>query len=209
MTCPLLLDSQGEKIGKTAKGTKVWLSPERTSPYLFYQYWRNIEDADAGMCLRYLTELGREEIESLDESRKQDSGSRASQIRLAQELTRLVHGEEGLAAAERATAVLFGGAMDGLGDNQLLEVFLDAPNHQLPRSALGGEGLGLLDAFVAAGLAGSKGEARRLVQQGGAYVNNRRLADADQRLTATDLAGRSVMVLRSGKKRYALLRFVD
>ena len=91
ITCPLLLDSQGEKIGKTAKGTKVWLSRKRTSPYLFYQYWFNIADSDVSMCLRYLTELNRDEITALDEARSKEPEQRSSQRRLAQELTRLVH----------------------------------------------------------------------------------------------------------------------
>jgi tyrosyl-tRNA synthetase len=207
ITCPLLLDSEGEKIGKTAKGTKVWLSPERTSPYLFYQYWRNLPDNDVALCLRFLTELGREEIEALDESRAKEPDLRRGQLRLAEELTRLVHGEQALAAAERASEILFGAEISGLDDQQLLEIFPDVPNQVLSRGALQGEGLGLLDAFVSAKLVTSKGEARRLVQQGGAYLNNRRLADVDVRLTEKDLASHSVMVLRSGKKKYALLRF--
>ncbi len=207
MTCPLLLNSEGEKIGKTEKGTKVWLSAERTSPYLFFQYWRNLPDADAGKCLRYLTELTREEIESLDESRTKEPHLALSQLRLAEELTRQVHGDAGLMAAQRATQVLFGGEIQGLDDSQLSEIFADVPSRELSRSALEGEGLGLLDAFVTAGLAASKGEARRTLQQGGAYVNNRRMDSDQHRLTSADLASNTVMVLRSGRKKYALLRF--
>lgn len=209
ITSPLLVDSEGKKIGKTEAGTKVWLSPERTSPYLFYQYWRNIPDADAGVCLRFLTELSREEIEALDESRRTDPGQSASQIRLAEELTRLVHGAGGLAAAQRASQIFFGGEIEQLDDRQLLEIFADVPSQELPRAALAGEGLGLLDALVQTGLAKSKGEARRAVQQGGAYLNNRRCTDPEAHLTTRDLASASVLVLRSGKKRYALLRFVN
>lgn len=208
MTCPLLLDSEGKKIGKTEEGTKVWLSRERTSPYQFYQYWIQRPDADAGRCLRYLTELSREEIESLDASRQEEPGKALSQQRLAQELTRLVHGEEGLAAAEKAKQVLFGGEIDDADDQQLLDIFADVPSSELPRSELSGEGIGILDAFVRAGLAKSNGEARRTVKQGGAYVNNRRVSDSEMRLTGETLDGRSVVVLRSGKKRYALLRIV-
>jgi tyrosyl-tRNA synthetase len=208
ITSPLLVDSEGNKIGKTAEGTKVWLSPERTSPYLFYQYWINVGDSDAGTCLRYLTELPREEIEELDSSREQDPGQRASQKRLAKELTQLVHGDAGLAAAQRASDVFFGAEITDLDDRQLLDIFADVPSKELSFSVLEGEGLGILDAFVEAGLAKSKGEARRTVTQGGAYINNRRVEDPDERLTTADLAGSSVIVLRSGKKRYALLRFV-
>ncbi|MBC8352842.1 MAG: tyrosine--tRNA ligase [Planctomycetes bacterium] len=208
ITSPLLVDSEGKKIGKTAEGTKVWLSSERTSPYLFYQYWINVGDADAGPCLRYLTELSRDEIESLDESRANSPHERSSQKRLGEELTRLVHGETGVAAARRATDIFFGAEITGFSDGQLRDIFTDVPSIELPLSRLEGEGLGVLDAFVEAGLAKSKGEARRTVQQGGAYVNNRRVADVDAKLTSSDLASESVMVLRSGKKRYALLRFV-
>src|SRR5690606_10388382 len=102
MTCPLLLNSEGNKMGKTERGA-VWLSAERTSPYQFYQYWVNVADADAGKCLRFLTELPEEEIAALDASRASEPHLRTSQKRLAEELTRLVHGEEGLAAAQRAT----------------------------------------------------------------------------------------------------------
>lgn len=208
ITSPLLVDSEGKKIGKTAEGTKVWLSPERTSAYLFYQYWFNVGDADAGPCLRYLTELSKDEIESLDESRATVPHERASQKRLAEELTRLVHGDAGLNAALRATEIFFGAEISGQSDSQLRDIFPDVPSTELPMSRLEGEGLGILDAFVEAGLAKSKGDARRSVQQGGAYINNRRVSDVDTKLTTVDLASESVMVLRSGKKRYALLRFV-
>ena len=107
MTCPLLTKSDGTKMGKTESGA-VWLSPERTSPYPFYQYWINVDDADAGKCLRMLTELAREEIESLDAARASDPAKRDSQRRLAEELTRLVHGDEGLQTAQRATRIFFG-----------------------------------------------------------------------------------------------------
>ncbi len=207
LTCPLLIKADGSKMGKTESGT-LWLSAERTSPYAFYQYWINVEDADAGRCLRFLTELPREEIEALDQSRTDEPEKRNSQRKLAAELTQLVHGASGLAAAERATAIFFGAEIEDLSERELAEIFADVPSHELPRETLGGEGLPLVDALVSAGLAKSKGEARRTITQGGAYVNNRRLGEVDARLQASDLANESVMVLRSGKKRYALLRFV-
>jgi tyrosyl-tRNA synthetase len=206
-TCPLLLNSQGQKIGKTEKGTNVWLSPERTSPYLLYQYWINLPDADAGMCLRYLTELNREEIEALDRSRTEEPHRRESQRRLAEEITRLVHGAAGLQAAQRATEVFFGAEICDMDARQLLEIFADVPSRVLKLDSLRGDGLGILEAFVLAELASTNGEARRLIKQGGAYVNNRRLSDSEYRLTTNDLVGGSVIVLRSGKKRYALLQF--
>ena len=207
-TLPLLTKTDGTKMGKTESGA-VWLSAEKTSPYAFYQYWINVADEDAGKCLRLLTELSRAEIDALDASRVDQPHERASQRRLAQALTQLVHGDAGLASAERATAVFFGAEIGDLTDRELLEIFADVPNHQVSRQRLLGEGLSLIDALTLAGLAKSKGEARRSIQQGGAYVNNRRRSDIDTCLTPDDLAGESVAVLRSGKKRYGLLLFTD
>jgi tyrosyl-tRNA synthetase len=207
ITQPLLTKSDGSKMGKTESGT-VWLSAERTSPYQFYQYWINVEDADAGKCLRMLTELSRDEIESLDAARQAQPEKRDGQRRLAEELTRLIHGESGLAAARRATDIFFGAEISALTDHQLVEIFADVPSKELPRERLAGEGLNLIDALVDAGLATSKGEARRAITQGGIYVNNRRVDSLDRRLTPADLASETVLVLRSGRKRYALLRFV-
>jgi len=205
LTCPLLLKSDGQKMGKTEKGA-VYLSAARTSPYAFYQYWINVADADCGGAMRFLTELSREEIEALDASRASQPEKRESQRRLAEELTRLVHGEEGLAAAQRATDIFFGAEIDRLTDAQLGEIFADVPSVVLPRERVAGEGLPLVDALVETGLAKSKSEARRTIEQGGAYVNNRPRSDVSTRLTAADLASESVIVLRSGKKKYALVR---
>jgi tyrosyl-tRNA synthetase len=205
LTCPLLLKSDGQKMGKTEKGA-VYLSAAKTSPYAFYQYWINVADADCGGSLRFLTELSREEIEALDKSRAEEPHVRASQKRLAEELTRLIHGDSGLAAARKATEVFFGAEIDRLTDEQLGDIFADVPSVTLGRERLSGEGLPLVDALVEAGLAKSKGEARRTIEQGGAYVNNRAKTDAATKLTAADLASESVIVLRSGKKKYALVR---
>ncbi len=208
MTCPLLTKTDGSKMGKTETGT-VWLSPARTSPYAFYQYWINVDDTDAGMCLRFLTELSREEIEAFDAARAADPGKRESQRRLAEEVTRLIHGEAGLQTARRATDIFFGAEISELSDAQLGEIFADVPSRDLSRARLDGEGLNVVDAIVEAGLAKSKGEARRIVEQGGAYVNNRRVEGLTPQLGPSHLASESVMVLRSGKKKYALLRFRD
>ncbi|UUO05577.1 tyrosine--tRNA ligase [Blastopirellula sp. J2-11] len=206
MTCPLLTKADGTKMGKTESGA-IWLSAERTSPYAFYQYWFNVADEDAGKCLRFLTELSHEEIETLDKSRAEEPHQRASQKGLAEHLTQLIHGAEGLSIAKRATEIFFGGTIEDMNDAQLGQIFADVPSSELARDRLTGDGLSLLDAFVEAGLAKSKGEARRAVSQGGAYVNNVRAEGVDQALTERDLASETVMVLRSGKKKYALLRF--
>lgn len=205
LTCPLLTKSDGSKMGKTESGA-LWLSPERTSPYQFYQYWLNVDDADAGVCLRMLTELEPSEIEALDAARQAAPEKRDSQRRLAEALTQLVHGEAGVSAAKRATDIFFGAEIVDLSDAELGEIFADVPSKDLSRGQLDG-GLPVIDAFVEAGLAKSKGEARRTIQQGGAYVNNRRIDQEGATLDASSLASESVMVLRSGRKKYALLRF--
>ncbi len=206
LTWPLLTKSDGTKMGKTETGT-VWLSAERTSPYQFFQYWFNVDDADVGGCLRMLTELSHEEIEALDAAREKDAGKRESQRRLAEELTCLVHGQEGLSVAKKATEIFFGAEISDFNDSQLSQIFADVPSKELPRSRLDEKGLAIVDALVESGLAKSKGDARRTVQQGGAYVNNRRIVQTDAVLTTEHLASETVLVLRSGKKKYALLRF--
>ncbi len=208
LTCPLLTRADGAKMGKSERGA-VWLSPERTSPYQFYQYWINVDDADAGTCLRYLTELDSEEIESLDRSRAEEPHLRNSQRRLAEELTRLIHGDAGHSAALRATEVFFGAEIVHLDDRELAEIFADVPSKSLRRGRLENGGLPLVDALVESGLAKGKGDARRTIEQGGAYVNNRRFGDVDAKLTASDLAGETILVLRKGRKNYALLRFTE
>ena len=207
LTCPLLTKSDGAKMGKTESGA-LWLSPQRTSPYQFYQYWINVDDADAGKCLRMLTELSREEIEQLDRERAENAGGRTSQRCLAEELTRLVHGDAGLTVARRATEIFFGAEIAELDDVQLTAIFADVPSQELSRARLEVAGLNIVDALVEAQLAKTRSDARRTIDQGGAYINNRRVESHKAQLQARDLASETVMVLRTGKKKYALLRFV-
>ncbi|MFM8704962.1 MAG: tyrosine--tRNA ligase, partial [Planctomycetia bacterium] len=206
ITCPLLTKSDGTKMGKTASGA-IWLDPRRTSPYRFYQYWINLDDDDAGRCLARLTPLALDELADLDAKRAANPAARDSQTRLAEELTRLVHGDAGLAAARQATDIFFGAEIQQLDDGQLAEIFANVPSREFARATLDGEGLQLVEALADTGLAQSRGAARRTIEQGGAYVNNRRVADVAYRLTAADLAGASTLVLRSGKKSYAIARF--
>jgi tyrosyl-tRNA synthetase len=206
ITCPLLTKSDGSKMGKTESGT-LWLAADRTSPYRFYQYWINLADADVGKCLRLFTDMEQEEIAALEGEHAKDPGRREAQRRLAADLTRLVHGQSGLTAAERATEIFFGAEIRDLSDAQLDEVFADVPSKELPRDRLSADGWALVDALVESGLAKTKGEARRTISQGGAYINNRRATDAETRLGLDALASQSVLVLRRGKKDYALLRF--
>jgi tyrosyl-tRNA synthetase len=206
-TCPLLTKSDGSKMGKTESGT-LWLSAEKTSPYHFYQYWINVDDADVGRCLCFFSDLGQPEIEAVLSEHRADPGRRGAQRRLAAELTRLVHGAEGLRTAERATEIFFGAEISDLSDAQLAAIFAGVRGVNLPRDRLSGPGLSIIDALVNSQLCKNKSEARRVITQGGAYVNNRRVADVEAQLTGANLASQSTMILRSGKKNYALLRFV-
>jgi tyrosyl-tRNA synthetase len=206
ITAPLLTTSDGRKMGKTESGA-IWLDPERTSPYQFYQYWKRVEDDDVMRCLAFLTEIERDEYESLRELTSTDPGRRAAQDRLAEWMTELVHGEQGLAAAERASQILFGGEIGKQTDASLNEIFADVPSKVVERSNLSGEGYWIVQALQDAGLVKSGGEARRAIKEGGVYINNVRGNDENYRLTEADLASETVMVLRKGKRNYALLRF--
>lgn len=206
LTCPLLTTSDGRKMGKSEKGA-VWLSAERTSPYEFYQYLINVADSDVLLTLRFLSDISRDEYESLTASLRDKPQERAAQKRLAESLTRLVHGEAGLASAERATKTLFGAEIDSLSDRELSAIFADVPSCEVERSRLE-QGISVIDALCLASLASSKSEARRTITEGAAYVNNRRVDSIERILSPQDLASETVIVLRSGKRRYALLRFV-
>ena len=207
ITAPLLTTSDGRKMGKTESGA-IWLDANRTSPYQFYQYWRNVDDADVMRCIAYLTEIDQEEYTELSEATASDPGRAAAQHRLAQWMTDFVHGEEGLANALRASKMLFGGEIGTQTDATLGEIFADVPSSEVPRAKLEEEGYWIVEALQAAGLVSSGGEGRRAVKEGGVYVNNVRASDEKQRLDASNLASETVMVLRKGKKNYALLRFI-
>jgi tyrosyl-tRNA synthetase len=202
---PLITTTSGVKFGKTEAGA-VWLSPERTSPYRFYQFWMNTEDADAGRYLRYFTLLPRDEIETLEDRMAEAPQRREAQRRLAEEVTRTVHGETGVGRAKAATQVLFGGVVEGLGAGEIADIFADVPSTALPGEALSGEGVGLVELLAETGLTASRGEARRSVEQGGIYLNNHRESDTQRRLTAADTLEGRFLLLRKGKKRYHLVR---
>lgn len=199
ITFPLLATSSGEKFGKSA-GNAVWLDPARTSPYQFYQYWIRTDDRDAERFLKLFTFLSDEEIAGL---MAQPPEQRAAQKKLAAEVTRIVHGEENLALALKASEVLFGGDVRGLRDRDLADIFADVPSFSLHRAALE-SGIKVTDALVLSGAAKSKGEAVRLIAGGGVYVNNARVSAADAQLHMNDLASETMLVLRVGKKNYYL-----
>jgi tyrosyl-tRNA synthetase len=204
LTFPLVTSASGTKFGKTEAGT-LWLDPARTSPYRFYQFWFNTDDRDAVAYLKFFTWLAARDIEELEASLRAAPEKRAAQIRLARELTRLVHGGTALERAERASQALFGEAIDQLTPEELLDVFREAPCTRLEKSKLGGKGMALVDLAIAAELGASKSEVRRLVMAGGIYLNNRRVSDASKLVSASDALHGRFLVLRRGQKEFRLV----
>ena len=202
---PLVTSATGVKFGKTEAGT-VWLDPRRTSPYRFFQFWLNTDDQDAVRYLKYFTLLDRSQIQVLEAELREAPHKRGAQRALAREVTRLVHGESGVARAEQATQVLFGGDVEGLDAEEIADVFADVPSSQVSRESLAGEGTSLLDLLAETGVASSKGDARRSIQGGGVYVNNIRVEDVDRRISMEDALEGEFVVLRKGKKNYRLVR---
>ena len=198
---PLLTSSGGVKFGKTEAGT-VWLDPERTSPYRFYQFWLNTEDADAVRYLKAFTLLDGGDVEELARAVAERPHLREAQRRLAAEVTRVVHGAEGLERAEQASRVLFGGSLEGLGAEDIEEIFADVPSTGLARSRLEGDGVELAVLMGDASMAPSRSEARRLIRGGGVYLNGARVVDRVAVVGRGDLIEDRFVVVRVGKRRY-------
>jgi tyrosyl-tRNA synthetase len=205
LVSPLITTSTGTKFGKTEAGA-VWLDAEWTSPYRFYQYWMQTDDRDVIRYLNYFTFLEKQEIEELKKEVEENPEKRSAQNRLAFEVTLLVHGPEAACKADQASQVLFGQEIQNLTDKDLEMIFQDVPSSNFRKSRLE-DGLALVDALVETNLSKSKSEARRLIQGGGAYVNNVRVNDTNAKLGTKSLASEHIMVLRTGKKTYHLLRF--
>lgn len=208
VTFPLLTTSSGTKFGKTESGT-VWLDPARTSPYRFYQFWMNTPDADAASYLRLFTLFPREEVEELEASIEAEPHRRLAQKALAADVTRRLHGEDGLGRARKASEVLFGGEVEGLEAGEIADIFADVPSSRVTRGDLQEGGLPLVDLLHGSGLAVSKSDARRAIAGGGVYVNNRRVAEVAARVAPHDTLHGEFVVLRRGKKRYHLVRVGD
>ena len=204
LTFPLLTKSDGTKYGKTASGA-VYLDPKRTSPYRFYQFFMQAEDADVVKLLKVLTFLPHEEIAQLAGEVESNPGARAAQKVLARELTTLVHGVRAYEDAMRASEIMFGGGLEGVTEALFKDVVGEVPTKELARAQLDGAGFPLMEAFVHAGLATSKGQARKDIEGGGVYVNNVRIAEAMRALTANDLLFGRYILLRKGKRNYAVL----
>ena len=202
---PLVTTATGVKFGKTEAGA-VWLDPELTSPYRFYQFWLNTDDRDVIVYLKFFTWLSQEEIADLEASVRAEPEKRAAQRELARQVTAMLHGPTELEKALRASEVLFGKEISGLGVDDVLDIFADVPSTELAKSKLNDDGFTLADALVISGLAPSKGEAKRLVQGGGVAVNNRRADDVRMPFSSSDFIDGRVLVLRKGARHYHLIR---
>ncbi len=207
LVAPLLLDSAGNKMGKTSTGERVWLDPALTSPYRFYQYWLNVPDDQVRKLLLIFSLRPIAEIEERVRAHLADPSKRDGQRTLALEFTSWVHGPDAARAAVAASQVLFGEALDGLGDGDLAALATEVPHSDLPRAELAA-GVPIVDLLVSRGLFKSKGDARRQIAQGGAYLNNVRVDAVDLVVTAAHLATPTYLLLRQGKKNYHLLRVV-
>jgi tyrosyl-tRNA synthetase len=211
LTVPLVTTSAGTKFGKTEAGT-VWLDAERTSPYAFYQFWLGTEDADVGRYLRYYTLLPREEIEALDATTVSSPEKRTAQVALARDVTRRVHGDVALTAADQVSTFFFGGLDPRELNAQAFELLrAEAPFAEVDSSVVSADDdsarLDVLKLLTASGLAASNGAAKRLLEQGGVSVNKRKVAAADRYVARADamLAG-GYVVVGKGKKDVAVVR---
>jgi tyrosyl-tRNA synthetase len=204
LTFPLITKSDGTKFGKT-EGGAVWLDPEKTSPYRFYQFFINTEDSMVVEYLKKFTLLPREQIEALAAEHAKNPGTRAAQKALAREVTALVHSTAARDDAVRASEIMFGGGLDGITEALFKDVAGEVPTKDLEKTKLASDGAPLTELIVFAGLAPSKGQARKDVEAGGIYLNNVRIVDVNRAATTNDLLFGKYLLLRKGKRSYAVL----
>lgn len=202
LVAPLFTTASGAKFGKTETGA-VWLDPQLTSPYKLYQFWLNTDDRDVEPHLKLFTDLTQDEIKALMRSHHSDRSRREAQKKLAIEVTQLVHGRDACHSAVAASAILF----DEFSPRQVEPRAFEALAREIPTVSLARtDGLSLVDAVVQAGLAKSKSEARRAIEQGGIYINQQRVKDPARKIEPPDWLTGGNLLLRKGKKDYALLR---
>ena len=208
LTCPLITKADGGKFGKTESGN-VWLDPRYTSPYKFYQFWLNVSDADAEKYLKIFTALTKEEIEALVEEHAKDPGQRPMQKRLAKEVTIMVHSEDDYNAAVEASQILFSNKADealrNLDEKTLLDVFEGVPTFKVEKAELE-QGIPVLDLLGAkTAVFSSKGEARKMIQQGGVSINKKKVTDPNAVITSAELLNGKYILAQRGKKNYYLI----
>ncbi|MEO4051916.1 tyrosine--tRNA ligase [Solibacillus sp. CAU 1738] len=201
ITIPLVTKADGTKFGKTAGGA-VWLDAEKTSPYEFYQFWINASDADVVKYLKIFTFLTREEIEALAVSVEEEPHLRKAQKALAEEMTRLIHGQEALDAAQRITAALFSGDLKALSAEEMKDAFKDVPSVEMAK-----EDKNIVDVLVEAAISPSKRQAREDVTNGAISVNGEKVTDLDYTVDAKDRLEDAFAIIRRGKKKYHMVKF--
>jgi tyrosyl-tRNA synthetase len=206
-TCKLITKADGGKFGKTEKGN-VWLDPNRTSPYQFYQFWLNAADDDASKWIRIFTFLKKDTIESLESEHLLAPHNRILQKKLAEEVTTLVHGKDAFEFAVKASEILFGNATAEtllmLNEDQLLQVLDGIPTHPLGLSKLEA-GYDIVNALADAGIFPSKGEARKMVQGGGVQINKQKVSGIDYNIHSEQLMHGKYLLVQRGKKNYHLI----
>jgi tyrosyl-tRNA synthetase len=204
LVLPLITTASGTKFGKTEAGT-IWLDPQRTTPYEFFQFWLNSDDRDAMKYLKFFTFLTQEEIAAIERESTGAPEKRVAQRALAQELTRIVHGDTAVQEAEAAAQKLFGGQVATMSAAEIRQVFANVPSKDVPFSV---EGWSAVDLVSSTGVTGSRGEATRLIRAGGLYINERRITDEKERLGPEQAIDGELFVVRKGKKDNVLLRIV-
>jgi tyrosyl-tRNA synthetase len=202
-TIPLVIKADGTKFGKTESGA-IWLDPEKTSPYEFYQFWINTADADVVKYLKYFTFLSHEEIEDLAKAVETEPHLRKAQKTLAQEMTKLIHGEEALQQAIRITEALFSGNIKALSAEEVKEGFKDVPTFQQSKT----EEIGLIDLLVGSKISPSKRQAREDVGNGAIYINGERTTDLQHIINENDMIEGGFSIIRRGKKKYFMIQYV-
>lgn len=205
LVLPLVTTSSGVKFGKTEVGT-IWLDPGRTSPFRFYQFWLNTDDRDVITYLKYFTFLDEQPIAALERGVAEAPEKREAQRILAREVTDTVHGHEAVARAERASGLLFGEGITELNADEVLAVFDDVPSSEMEAGRFDGEGVAVAELLATSGLAGSRGEATRLIRSGGVYVNNRRVAGERDRLSRSQAIAGQLFLLRKGQRQNHLIK---
>jgi tyrosyl-tRNA synthetase len=204
LTLPLITNADGTKFGKTVSGA-IWLDPGRTSVYKFYQYWIRTDDRDAIRYLKFFTFLTQDEITALEKQHTENAGARVAHKALAKAVTDLVHGPNATAEAMRASEILFGGDLAGVSEATFNEIVGEVPTKEIGKTELDGTGKPLVELLVHGGLCPSKGQARKDIEGGGAYVNNIREASVQRTVTAKDLLFGKHLLLRKGKRNYVVL----
>ncbi len=206
MVVPLVTDSKGQKFGKSLGGT-VYLDPEISSPYQMYQFLMNAEDVCVVDYLKYYTFLSLEEIDELAKEVSERPEGRVAQRRLASEVVKFVHGDSGLAQAEKATGIFFGDAIENVSDDDLQSIFAEVPRVELEKDKLAA-GINIVDLLALTPIWKGKNDVRRSIEQRGAYLNNLPVEAADFTVTTANLASAGALVVRKGKKNYALVKIV-